>query len=979
MRTIFGYLFLLFSISINAQTCDSLIIINTEYHVDGDVYPFSIEIDSIKNGVVISKTKNGLRTELNYDSLQRLISVVDTDSTVFTYNAFPGLINTDYYTFNGTGWEFRTDTARKAHLYNSNHLDSLEIYYSWDGSLLQPFSKKNYFYNANDTLVRIEFRRLISNQWIFTTLEVVTYPIGTPGVFRVDTAYQDSVPGGYPRYLTYYDSLNRIIDYEEWFFSLESSYSQHYEYSCNEISEYYTSCNGCHSGYFAGATFDSLCRYKTSYYGHSSMSDSWSYNKEYYYTDCNHMALIVSHDENICNGDTVTLSASHFGGTPPFQIQWTPSTGLESDTSSTTRAWPDTLINYIFTVTDSNGVTISDTVIINSTSPPYSTLHIESIDTTSICQSAVLSTDSVPGFTYYWTFNGQHVSNNSSHLNIISNGVYNLYVDYGNCAEVYDTLVFNYFTNPPPSLNIIGGCNQLFANPSSPSQIKWYFNNQLIADSSRDTIMVNQSGWYTAIAIDSNGCHSEISNQVYLPIFSISTTVHNTCENTCAGSISVFSNGFPHYLWSTGDSTNYISNLCPGIYSIEVTNSYGCHGTKQDTIKNFPKGVYSYITSPASDSLSCDGIVIPTDSLHSPYSAYYLWDDTTNGYFKDGLCPGWHTVVTRPFFSNCPQTDSFYIGFNPSTDTCSILFNKSNPVCNGASSGKVNVGSSTGSPFACQWLSPPLMNSFNPRPNNLPAGTYTCTIIDQHGCKDTNTVTLTDPPALIITNSVYQSACDDSCVITLSATGGIPPYNFYWNGIPGPVLHSCTPSNNYFIRDSIGCTLFGTVTQPAVSPITFNTIQHLPSCELCSDGSLIIIASGGNQPYTYSIDGSPASNDTINNLTFGNYTVCVTGADGCSLCSGVNIINGVQNIAEFSDFNIYPNPFTESATFNFRNYKPATQTKLIVCDILGNIVDETKINSTQFIFKRENLANRIYIFSITENNNIVVRGKFILE
>ena len=194
MKIFLAFIFYFLSITINAQTCDSLIIINTPTYSDGyQNFPATFEIDSLINGLIISKTINGQRSEYRYDSLQRLTNIAGTDSTAFLYDSLSRLIYTDYYSFNGTNWIYKTDTARSAHLFNTNNQDSIEILYSWNGSALIPFHEYSYFYNSNDTLVRIEIRNRYSLQLIFDSLTIVSYPSGLVGISRVDTTSADSI------------------------------------------------------------------------------------------------------------------------------------------------------------------------------------------------------------------------------------------------------------------------------------------------------------------------------------------------------------------------------------------------------------------------------------------------------------------------------------------------------------------------------------------------------------------------------------------------------------------------------------------------------------------------------------------------------------------------------------------------------------------------------------------------------------------
>ena len=58
-----------------------------------------------------------------------------------------------------------------------------------------------------------------------------------------------------------------------------------------------------------------------------------------------------------------------------------------------------------------------------------------------------------------------------------------------------------------------------------------------------------------------------------------------------------------------------------------------------------------------------------------------------------------------------------------------------------------------------------------------PAGTHTFTVTDAAGVTTTSVVTLTDPPALIVTANATPINCvGGSSTVTISATGGTPPY-----------------------------------------------------------------------------------------------------------------------------------------------------------------------------------------------------------
>jgi len=70
---------------------------------------------------------------------------------------------------------------------------------------------------------------------------------------------------------------------------------------------------------------------------------------------------------DICPGDTVTLSVTPLGGTPPYSVQWLPPTGLNNSFSFTTQATIFNTTTYSVTVTDMDGATAtaSFTITVN--------------------------------------------------------------------------------------------------------------------------------------------------------------------------------------------------------------------------------------------------------------------------------------------------------------------------------------------------------------------------------------------------------------------------------------------------------------------------------------------------------------------------------------------------------------------------------------------------------------------------------------
>jgi len=80
----------------------------------------------------------------------------------------------------------------------------------------------------------------------------------------------------------------------------------------------------------------------------------------------------------------------------------------------------------------------------------------------------------------------------------------------------------------------------------------------------------------------------------------------------------------------------------------------------------------------------------------------------------------------------------------------------SGPLCNGGSDGFATASGSGGTgPYLYSWNTIPVQTTATA--NNLSAGTYIVTVTDSHGCSDTETITLSEPPALVVDDNILTT------------------------------------------------------------------------------------------------------------------------------------------------------------------------------------------------------------------------------
>ncbi|UTW64306.1 SprB repeat-containing protein [bacterium SCSIO 12741] len=179
----------------------------------------------------------------------------------------------------------------------------------------------------------------------------------------------------------------------------------------------------------------------------------------------------------------------------------------------------------------------------------------------------------------------------------------------------------------------------------------------------------------------------------------------------------------------------------------------------------------------------------------------------------------------------------------------------------------------------------------------LMAGTYKVVVTSESGCKDSATVTLSQPATgvnasqTLIQDVVCAGVANGS--VSVQATGGTAPYSFAWPaGVLTPV-HDSVATNlqggvtyTVTVTDDNGCTDTEVITLSDPDPMTFgaSTISHV-QCNGGNDGSITVVVSGGTAPitnYAWSHGPNGAGFNTVNTLTAANYTVTVTDNAGCT-------------------------------------------------------------------------------------------------
>jgi gliding motility-associated-like protein len=358
------------------------------------------------------------------------------------------------------------------------------------------------------------------------------------------------------------------------------------------------------------------------------------------------------------------------------------------------------------------------------------------------------------------------------------------------------------------------------------------------------------------------------------------TIVDATCHNSNDGSITPVPSGVaPYtYLWSNGATTQTISNLPPGIYTLTVTDSIGC-----EKVVTFPVGgpqpivLNETIVDNSCDPDDASITLAPSGGTGTIYT--YQWSNGGTGSSITDLTGGTYTVTVTDS-NNCAETATYTITTVVPID---IITSSTSTGCTGADgTATANV---TGGlpPYTYDWQP---VGGNGPVASNLPAGTYTVTVTDTNGCTSTGQAVVQAIGTFTLTSTFVPLACDPLGTTSASVTvnGGTAPFTYQWSPFGGNQASATGLTSGTYVvlvTDSNNCIDSVTIVIPSVIPVTLTTSSTAVQCNQPNSGTATASPAGGTSPYTYIwSDGSSAA--TAVNLAGGTFTVTVTDVNGCS-------------------------------------------------------------------------------------------------
>ncbi len=604
------------------------------------------------------------------------------------------------------------------------------------------------------------------------------------------------------------------------------------------------------------------------------------------------VATTASPAGTVCNGGTVTVTASGSGGVSPYNYLW--STG--ATTPSMTVASGGT---YNVTSTDSYGCTASAT-----RSVTISNLNISGTTTNVSCMGGtngsidVTVTGSNAPFTYNW---GGGVTS-QDRTNIVA-GTYT--VTASNTAGCSVTASFT-ITQPATNLTTSatntsvtcnggnnGSINLSVSGGVSPYTYIWS-NSATTQDISSLT-----ANSYSVTVTDNNGCTASRSVTVTQPtaVTTSETHVNTTCFGTANGSINLSVGGGVGsyaYAWSNGAASQDLTGITAGTYTVTVSDGSSCTATRSITITQ-PTAVTPVLTP---TNVACNGgnsgfISSVTSGGNSPYT--FLWSNAATTQNISALAVGTYTLTATD--ANGCSASALAAITEPAVLTASTTHTNVN--CFGGNNGTITLTVAGGTtPYTYNWGG----GVTTQNRTALTAGTYTVTVTDFRSCTATATATITQPTALLLTNTRTNVSCNggNNGSINITVSGGTSPYTYNWGG--GVTTEDRTNltlgTYNVTSTDANACTVSASISITQPTALTFAETHVNNTCNGGSTGSINITVGGGTSPYSYNWGGGVTTEDRTG-LDAGTFTVTATDNNNCTVTGSATITQPAAiNISE---------------------------------------------------------------------------------
>ena len=449
------------------------------------------------------------------------------------------------------------------------------------------------------------------------------------------------------------------------------------------------------------------------------------------------------------------------------------------------------------------------------------------------------------------------------------------------------------------------------------------------------------AGTYYVIADDGGGCTGKSASCIVnnsIPFDYGYYVVNDGSCITSEGSGKIFLTGLSDpslytIEWLTdvnGQTGTTVTGLTAGLYTVNVTNNYGCFVSKIITITGVePLGIGGFMTYPPTCFTNDGEINIIVTGGTAPYYIGCSNGDSAiifnNEYTFTGLFSGTYNfnvidagVCTVSGTTSINTANSFQV----------LSIDTTNSICNN-NSGSVNI-----TLIGSGWYTYILTNSletttFGPAQNivhsfdTLSSGDYDLVITDGV-CTYETTITIDNTELFTISAITQNTTCglNNGSIQLLASSGGTLPYSYQITGFPPSPMstfNNLSPGNYLAtVTDLGGCSQTLNLYINDSYSVLFDLVVTQPTCG--NNGEISTLIYEGNPTFTYNwspnVNGQTGT--TVTSLSGGTYSLEIIDSSGCTSTETV-VLNGTNVQVSYQTYNICNDNFQNTGILGKRS------------------------------------------------------------
>jgi uncharacterized repeat protein (TIGR02543 family) len=334
------------------------------------------------------------------------------------------------------------------------------------------------------------------------------------------------------------------------------------------------------------------------------------------------------------------------------------------------------------------------------------------------------------------------------------------------------------------------------------------------------------------------------------------------------------------FSWSNGATTEDLSALSAGNYTVTLTDAKGCDKQKSFHFDAPPSAPLAgtFEVEPA-----CFGVTegeITVDMTGGTGDYYYEWSNGVSGDNDDeveNLLPGSYQLTVTD------ENDCTWFGTTvvQGSSTMHANFSVSPLNCFGDNTGAVSLSVNGGqAPYDYVWGNQQTGATIQ----NLPGGMITVTITDAIECQHYDSIYITQPASLAPISNIQAVSCfgGSDGIISVQTSAGIGTIQYAWaTGDSGATIDGLAAGTyTVTISDSNNCEHIEQINLPETPPVTQDLDISPVSCFGGTDGNISVFASGGTGVFNY-LWNNGATNAELDDIPAGTYSLTITDSNNC--------------------------------------------------------------------------------------------------